>query len=112
MKKRLSYIEVDTPGVRICLFPELSLQKEKKQQLHQLVAPFAKIGEKLIVIEGNIRTYVTPEMRSFLPSHNSLYFFYYHFLGFNLRHFSATHKRSWPQVAKPSEKEAFKVPIE
>lgn len=50
MKKRLSYIEVDTPGVRICLFPELSLQKEKKQQLHQLVAPFAKSGEKLIVM--------------------------------------------------------------
>ena len=65
MKKRLSYIEVDTPGVRICLFPELSLQKEKKQQLHQLVAPFAKSGEKLIVIEGNIRTYVTPEIALF-----------------------------------------------
>ena len=29
-EKRLSYIEVDTPRVRICLFPELSLQKEKK----------------------------------------------------------------------------------
>ena len=49
-EKRLSYIEVDTPRVRICLFPELSLQKEKKQQLHQLVAPFAKSGEKLIVM--------------------------------------------------------------
>ena len=56
MKKRLSYIEVDTPGVRICLIPKLSLQKEKKKQLHQLVAPFAKSGKKLIMIEGNIRT--------------------------------------------------------
>lgn len=52
-----------------------------------------------------------PKLRSFLPSHNSLYFFYYHFLGFNVRHFSATHKRSWPQVAKPSEKEGFEVPL-
>ena len=58
-------MEVDTPGVRICLFPKLSLQKEKKQQLHQLVASFAKRGEKLIVIEGNIRNYVTPETALF-----------------------------------------------
>ena len=65
MKKKLSYMEVDTPGVRICLFPKLSLQKEKKQQLHQLVAPFVKSGEKLIVIEGNIRNYVTPETALF-----------------------------------------------
>ena len=45
--------------------PKLSLQKEKKQQLHQLVAPFAKRGEKLIVVEGNIRNYVTPETALF-----------------------------------------------
>lgn len=58
-------MEVDAPGVCICLFPKLSLQKEKKQQLHQLVAPFAKSGEKLIVIEENIQIYVTPETALF-----------------------------------------------
>ena len=43
----------------------ITLKRKKKQQLHQLVAPFAKSGEKLIVIEGNIRTYVTPETALF-----------------------------------------------
>ena len=44
--------------------PKIITSKRKKK-LHQLVAPFAKSGKKLIVIEGNIRTYVTPETALF-----------------------------------------------
>lgn len=52
-------------GPHIVCSQNYHFKKKKKQQLHQLVAPFAKSGEKLIVIEGNIRTYVTPETALF-----------------------------------------------